>query len=187
MKRAFALIVSLLLLASCSSGSSDDSKARSQLVKRYESWLERESFYIFGENLPHFPRTGGDVPCDPQDVYQWVEDHVEYEYEGSDYWKSSQETFDSMSGDCEDKAILFYVLLIQNSYPVNYVDLFIVKIIWPERTSTYHAVLGVYSEVNEQALFTNADNITAYDSALLMPGVKNELFCGFNADEMWFY
>lgn len=40
------------------------------------------------------------------EAYQWVHSNVEYVDDVGDYWQSAEETMSSLTGDCEDQAIL---------------------------------------------------------------------------------
>jgi transglutaminase-like putative cysteine protease len=45
------------------------------------------------------------------EAYQWVHSNVEYVADASDYWQSAEETMSSLTGDCEDQAILMATLI----------------------------------------------------------------------------
>jgi hypothetical protein len=45
------------------------------------------------------------------EAYEWVHSHVEYVSDAGDYWQSAEETMSSLTGDCEDQAILMATIV----------------------------------------------------------------------------
>ena len=45
------------------------------------------------------------------EAYEWVHSHVEYVNDEGDYWQSASETMSSLTGDCEDQAILMATIV----------------------------------------------------------------------------
>lgn len=72
---------------------------------------------IFGNPYydTHYPEVHRVVPqfSTSEEYHAWIEENITYEEElgNADYWKTPEETIQSMRGDCEDVAILLMYLL----------------------------------------------------------------------------
>lgn len=57
-------------------------------------------------------------------ILNWIRRNIKYTSDNkswnmNEYWQTGKETFDSKKGDCEDGAILMYIIARQNDVPAN--------------------------------------------------------------------
>lgn len=109
----------LVMMVSCSFGQEE-----SDYWLHYNDWLCREDFSKIYEDAD----LGFKTNFLAFDTYDWIHKNIKYEADIVPYWSSSHETLEKGYGDCEDKAILMYVLLLNQGVPADDMDLVIVEL-----------------------------------------------------------
>jgi hypothetical protein len=137
------IIVVLILFSGCEYGEDETNKH----VNNYNDWASRESWGISSLNLTYSPdREINTVSVNA--VADWSASKITYsndsETHGRDYWQSANETLSLGSGDCEDVAILNYVILLNLGYREDQIDCFIVNLYENGQYKGCHTIIGFY-------------------------------------------
>lgn len=84
----------------------------------------------------------------PKDITTWTDNHIWYNtdmknHNVKEYWQTAEETFKSRTGDCEDFAVLQYMVLKQCGYDPHIFAVF-------SKSRGGHGVCGVFDNSNDK-------------------------------------
>lgn len=166
----FLIILILALLFGC------DPESDTSSENEYSDWISRETWEI--ESLSIASRGCSTISTFTiNSVNDWIGQRVSYKEDDVDYWQTANETIEIGTGDCEDLAILSYVLYINMGYPEDMMDCFVVKLYEDNSYVGCHSVLGFYVSDYLDERILNAEGILINENC---PSRKYEIIASFN-------
>jgi hypothetical protein len=122
MKRLSLCLFIFLFFFGCSYEENTSPSQDQVVLERYTSWMDREEF----EEVSAHSYSCFELSNIAFDAYDWTIKNIQWSKEKEDYWQSSRETVDKGSGDCEDRCILMYTILLNQGVKQEDMDLLLV-------------------------------------------------------------
>lgn len=181
-------LIVLLLLSGCYE-ENQSSTSEEVTVSSYQSWIERETWKSpIDEQIQVWDGSGPDFDGISQ-LKSWVLQNTEYirdkEHYGKDYWQTAMETASIKQGDCDDRAAMYYVMLLYMGYPEDKMDGFILN---KYRNGTFdcvHALMGFYIDGYSDEYLLNASGIRLMELPIESDHITYEITHVFNREGIW--